>query len=162
MWFMIIVVLTIISYKIVSSMFVAVNDYKAVEKMKEIFEEDMRREAVELGQLTEEQLREYDGPDPKKPLLMAMKGNIYDVSRGRIFYGPGGSYAMFDGRDATRALALMSFDPQDLTANTDGLSESELDVLQNWELKFQENPKIGVHGGQQQLQEEVVETKNVV
>ncbi|KNA16325.1 hypothetical protein SOVF_090150 [Spinacia oleracea] len=41
------------------------------------------------------------------------------LSRGRIFYGSGGSYDMFVGRDATRALALMSLDPQDLTANTD-------------------------------------------
>ncbi|XP_021739255.1 probable steroid-binding protein 3 [Chenopodium quinoa] len=143
--FIILMAVSIITYKIVCTMFVAVDDYKSVEKMKEIFEEDMKREPVQLGEVTEEQLKEYDGSDPKKPLLMAIKGNIYDVSKGRIFYGPGGSYAMFAGRDATRALALMSFDPQDLTGNMDGLSESELDVLQDWELKFIEKyPKVGV------------------
>ncbi|TXG48608.1 hypothetical protein EZV62_024483 [Acer yangbiense] len=53
-----------------------------------------------------------------------------------MFYGPGGPYAIFAGRDASRALALMSFDPQDLTGNIEGLSESELEVLHDWELKF--------------------------
>ena len=56
----------------------------------------------------------------------------------RIFYGPGGPYALFAGRDPSRALALMSFDPQDLTGNIDGLSPSELEVLQDWEYKFME------------------------
>lgn len=39
---------------------------------------------VQLGELTEEQLKAYDGSDPKKPLLMAIKGQIYDVSQGRF------------------------------------------------------------------------------
>lgn len=38
---------------------------------------------VQLGDVTEEQLWAYDGSDPKKPLLTAIKGQIYDVSRGR-------------------------------------------------------------------------------
>ncbi|XP_057523585.1 membrane steroid-binding protein 2-like [Amaranthus tricolor] len=138
-------ILMIITYKIVSGMFVMVDDYKAVQKMKETFEEDLKREPVQLGEITEEKLKEFDGSDPKKPLLMAIKGQIYDVSKGRMFYGPGGPYALFAGRDATRALALMSFDPQDLNGNIEGLSESELDVLQDWELKFIEKyPKVGV------------------
>ncbi|KAL9233814.1 hypothetical protein vseg_008762 [Gypsophila vaccaria] len=143
--FLVIVGIMIVTYKIVCGMFVAVDDYKAVRDMKAVFEEDMRREPVQLGDVTEEELKAYDGSDPKKPLLMAIKGQIFDVSRGRMFYGPGGPYAMFAGHDATRALALMSFDPQDLTGNTDGLSESEIDVLEDWELKFNEKyPKVGV------------------
>lgn len=55
-----------------------------------------------------------------------------------MFYGPGGPYALFAGRDASRALALMSFDPKDLTGNIEGLSESELEALQDWEYKFME------------------------
>ncbi|KAK9682808.1 hypothetical protein RND81_10G097700 [Saponaria officinalis] len=143
--FLVIAGIMIITYKIVCGMFVAVDDYKAVRDVKAAYEEDMRRDPVQLGNVTEEELKAYDGSDPKKPLLMAIKGQIYDVSRGRMFYGPGGSYSMFAGHDATRALALMSFDPQDLTGNTDSLSESELDVLEDWELKFNEKyPKVGV------------------
>jgi hypothetical protein len=40
-------------------------------------------EPVEVGEITEEELRQYDGSDPEKPLLMAIKGQIYDVSQGR-------------------------------------------------------------------------------
>ncbi|KAL0006465.1 hypothetical protein SO802_014026 [Lithocarpus litseifolius] len=32
---------------------------------------------VQLGEITEEELKQYDGTDPKKPLLMAIKGQIY-------------------------------------------------------------------------------------
>ncbi|KAJ4897521.1 Membrane steroid-binding protein 2 [Raphanus sativus] len=65
---------------------------------------------VQLGEITEEELKQYDGSDSEKPLLMAIKGQIYDVSQSRVFYGPGGPYALFAGKDASRALAKMSFE----------------------------------------------------
>ncbi|TVU32093.1 hypothetical protein EJB05_23811 [Eragrostis curvula] len=91
---------------------------------------------VQLGEVTEEELKQYDGSDPKKPLLMAIKGQIYDVTQSRLFYGPGGPYALFAGKDASRALAKMSFEPQDLTGDISGLGPFELDALQDWEYKF--------------------------
>ncbi|MQM10869.1 hypothetical protein Taro_043770 [Colocasia esculenta] len=91
---------------------------------------------VQLGEITAEELKAYDGSDPKKPLLMAIKGQIYDVSQSRVFYGPGGPYAIFAGRDASRALAKMSFDPKDLTGDISGLGPFELEALQDWEYKF--------------------------
>ncbi|CAL4942614.1 unnamed protein product [Urochloa decumbens] len=91
---------------------------------------------VQMGEVSEEELRKYDGNDPKKPLLMAIKGQIYDVTQSRMFYGPGGPYALFAGKDASRALAKMSFEPQDLTGDISGLGPFELDALQDWEYKF--------------------------
>ncbi|KAJ8511714.1 hypothetical protein OPV22_002148 [Ensete ventricosum] len=91
---------------------------------------------VQLGEVTEEELRAYDGSDPKKPLLMAIKGQIYDVTQSRMFYGPGGPYALFAGKDASRALAKMSFEQNDLTADISGLGPFELEALQDWEYKF--------------------------
>ncbi len=91
---------------------------------------------VQLGEVTEEELKVYDGSDPKKPLLMAIKGQIYDVTQSRMFYGPGGPYALFAGKDASRALAKMSFEEQDLTGDISGLGPFELDALQDWEYKF--------------------------
>ncbi|RLN18447.1 membrane steroid-binding protein 2-like [Panicum miliaceum] len=91
---------------------------------------------VQMGEVSEEELRQYDGTDPKKPLLMAVKGQIYDVTQSRMFYGPGGPYALFAGKDASRALAKMSFEPQDLTSDISGLGPFELDALQDWEYKF--------------------------
>lgn len=91
---------------------------------------------VQLGNVTEEELAAYNGMDPEKPLLMAIKGQIYDVSQSRMFYGPLGPYAQFAGKDASRALAKMSFEPQDLTGNIEGLSAYEVDALNDWEWKF--------------------------
>lgn len=62
----------------------------------------------------------------------------------RNFYGPGGPYAMFAGRDASRALALLSFKPQDINGNIEGLGPDELEILQDWEDKFIEKyPNVG-------------------
>uniref|UniRef100_A0A5B7A9L5 Putative membrane steroid-binding protein 2-like n=2 Tax=Davidia involucrata TaxID=16924 RepID=A0A5B7A9L5_DAVIN len=91
---------------------------------------------VQVGEISEEELKAYDGNDPKNPLLMAIKGQIYDVSQSRMFYGPGGPYALFAGKDASRALAKMSFEEKDLTGDISGLGPFELDALQDWEYKF--------------------------
>jgi membrane-associated progesterone receptor component len=91
---------------------------------------------VQLGDVTLEELAEYDGRDSKKQLLMAIKGQIYDVSQSRTFYGPGGPYALFAGKDASRALAKMSFEEKDLTGDLEGLSPYELEALTDWEYKF--------------------------
>nr|GEW47022.1 membrane steroid-binding protein 2-like [Tanacetum cinerariifolium] len=91
---------------------------------------------VQLGEISEEELKAYDGVDASKPLLMAIKGQIYDVTQSRMFYGPGGPYALFAGKDASRALAKMSFEEKDLNGDLTGLGAFELDALQDWEYKF--------------------------
>ncbi|KAH7865006.1 hypothetical protein Vadar_001104 [Vaccinium darrowii] len=48
---------------------------------------------------------------------MAVKGWIFDVIAGESFYGPGGDYAMFAGKDASRALAKMSKDEGDVVGS---------------------------------------------
>lgn len=53
-----------------------------------------------------------------------------------MFYGPGGPYALFAGKDASRALAKMSFEEKDLTGDISGLGMFELDALTDWEYKF--------------------------
>jgi membrane-associated progesterone receptor component len=53
-----------------------------------------------------------------------------------MFYGPGGPYALFAGKDASRALAKMSFEDKDLTGDVSGLGPFELEALQDWEYKF--------------------------
>ena len=78
------------------------------------------------------ELGEYDGSDPAKPLLVAIRGQVYDVGRGRGFYGPGGPYGMFAGKDCTRALAKMAFDSELFTGDIEGLTEDELGKLEEW------------------------------
>lgn len=123
-------------YHMVCGMFVSPE--AAAARRSVLPEPQIPQEPVEIGEVTIEELRAYDGSDIKKPLLMAIKGNIYDVSKSRMFYGPGGPYALFAGRESSRALALMSFDHNDLNGNLEGLSTPELEVLQDWEEKFME------------------------
>ncbi|KAK6116970.1 hypothetical protein DH2020_049345 [Rehmannia glutinosa] len=88
-------------------------------------------------ELTLQQLKNYDGTDSSKPIYVAIRGRIYDVTTGKSFYGPGGSYCVFAGKDASRALAKMSKDESDVVSNLDGLTEKEIGVLDDWEKKFQ-------------------------
>lgn len=88
-------------------------------------------------ELTALQLSEYNGTDPSKPIYVAVKGRIFDVTNGKSFYGPGGAYAMFAGKDASRALAKMSKNDEDVSPSLDGLSEKEIGVLNDWEKKFE-------------------------
>ncbi|KAK9239393.1 cytochrome b5-like heme/steroid binding domain-containing protein [Lipomyces kononenkoae] len=75
-------------------------------------------------------------------VLMAIKGRVYDVSAGRSFYGPGGPYSNFAGRDASRGLAKGSFDEDMLTAidepidTLDDLTVDEIEALKDWERHF--------------------------
>ncbi len=123
-------------YYVVSGMFGS-SDHRPQSRSRS-FEEEMQPlpPPVQLGEITEEELKGYDGNDPKKPLLMAIKGQIYDVSQSRMFYGPGGPYALFAGKDASRALAKMSFEDKDLNGDLSGLGVFELEALQDWEYKF--------------------------
>ena len=72
--------------------------------------------------LTEEELLAYDGTDSSKPIYLAIDGSIYDVSTSPAFYGPGGNYHHFVGRDATRAWVTECWDsPDQLTWRMDGV-----------------------------------------
>ncbi|KAJ9167635.1 hypothetical protein P3X46_019252 [Hevea brasiliensis] len=88
-------------------------------------------------EFTADQLIHYNGTDPSKPIYIAIKGRVFDVTAGKSFYGPGGSYAMFSGKDASRALAKMSKEDEDVSPSLDGLTEKEMGVLNDWEKKFE-------------------------
>lgn len=95
-------------------------------------------EPERCGDITAEALRRYNGVDPYLPLYFAVKGEIFDVSKGRDFYGPGAGYAMFAGREVSRALALMSLDPDDCCAELADLTPRQLETLEEWISKFRE------------------------
>ncbi|XP_055000371.1 neudesin isoform X1 [Sorex araneus] len=65
-----------------------------------------------------------------KPILMAVKGVVFDVSSEKQFYGRGAPYNALTGKDSTRGVAKMSLDPADLTYDTTGLTEEELQSLE--------------------------------
>ncbi|OQV20682.1 putative Neuferricin [Hypsibius exemplaris] len=79
-----------------------------------------------------EELAKFTGVDEKLPVLLAYMGKVYDVSKGRRHYGPGGSYQFFSGKDATRSFLTGDF-KNDLTDNLDGIAESSYGDIENWD-----------------------------
>ena len=76
-------------------------------------------------------------------MYLAVRGKVFDVTPGRNFYGPGGPYENFAGRDASRGLACGSFDEDMLTKDLDGplddlsgLGQEEMQAMRDWEDRF--------------------------
>ncbi|KAI4254606.1 MAG: hypothetical protein L6R42_007124 [Xanthoria sp. 1 TBL-2021] len=89
-------------------------------------------------------LKPYNGEN-NMPVYLAVNGKVFDVSNGRNFYGPGGPYENFAGRDASRGLACGSFDEDMLTKDLEGplddlkgLGDEEWEAMRGWEERFQE------------------------
>ena len=57
------------------------------------------------------QIREFDGTKGN-PIYIGLCGEVYDVSDRADFYGEGCTYHCFAGRDASRAMARLSFDEE--------------------------------------------------
>jgi len=93
---------------------------------------------------TAKQLRFFDGKvnestDETKPVYLSLAGVVFDVSKGRDFYGPGGPYEVFAGRECGVALAKMSFDESllDDVVACESLGVGDKNELDGWMEKFE-------------------------
>ncbi|PWW71738.1 cytochrome b5 [Tuber magnatum] len=82
--------------------------------------------------ISADELKVADGSVEGRPVYVAIKGTVFDVSNNRSSYGPGGSYHVFAGKDASRALAKSSVKPEDAIAKWDDLGDKEKGVLNDW------------------------------
>lgn len=73
------------------------------------------------------------------PIYLGVDGMVFDVSFGGIdFYGPGGPYQKFAGKDVSRALAKLSLDMEVISnINVDDLTEKEIQTMKDWKSSFQ-------------------------
>ncbi|KAK3094206.1 hypothetical protein FSP39_025447 [Pinctada imbricata] len=78
---------------------------------------------------TQEEMKEYDGSDPKKPILLGVRGVVFDVTEGKDFYGKGASYNLLAGKDASFAIAKWSLEPKDMHHDLSSLSDDDLKGL---------------------------------
>ena len=89
---------------------------------------------------TVEELANYDGTvhedDEQGPILIAADGIVFNVWKGRHFYGPGGEYHLFAGRDATRFLAKTIVEEETAEAAAKPLTMGERAALAGWMFTF--------------------------
>lgn len=62
---------------------------------------------------TTDDLAVYNGTDEGLPILLAIGGEVFDVTPGARFYGPEGPYKVFAARDSSRALTKGSLNEED-------------------------------------------------
>jgi len=87
----------------------------------------------QIGRIfTKEELSYYDGSPGSKGLYLGFMGHVFDVKKGREFYGPGGGYDFFSGKDASRAFVTGEFDEKGLTDEIEGLNYKEYLELKKW------------------------------
>jgi predicted heme/steroid binding protein len=95
--------------------------------------------------LTPEELNLYDGTSSHLPIYLAINGKVFDVSKGRQFYGPEGGYSVFAGRDASRAFITGCFETH-LTHDLRGLSVEKQESLKKWTSFFENSEKYHLVG----------------
>ncbi|XP_052900351.1 neuferricin homolog [Anopheles moucheti] len=82
--------------------------------------------------LTEAELSKFDGKESDL-LYLVILGHIYDVTQGFKHYGPGQSYHMFVGHDATRSFVTGEFKQYSTElSDVSALKEAELQQLFTW------------------------------
>jgi len=87
------------------------------------------------SEFTLEQLAQFNG-EGGGDVYISVKGVIYNVTPAKEFYGPGGSYHVFAGRECARALASMKVDADFCDDQLEGLDEKSLKILDDWIKKF--------------------------
>ncbi|EEB07860.2 cytochrome P450 regulator Dap1 [Schizosaccharomyces japonicus yFS275] len=97
---------------------------------------------------TASELKRFNGKSSPF-IFLAIKGDVYNVTEGGKFYGPGGPYYTFAGHDASRGLAKSSFE-EDVVPEGDemddlsDLNEEEKSTLNDWKTFFdQKYPVVG-------------------
>lgn len=113
------------------------SDEELLEKLKsqqhqQSTPEPPKAETSKRRVFSEAELRRYDGSPGSPGLMLALLGVVYDVQRGQEYYGPGGGYSFFAGRDASRAYVTGKFEEEGLVSNVDGLSSADYLGLEEW------------------------------
>lgn len=112
-------------------------------------EKDVPEEPIVAGKFTPLTLAKFNGTDDPK-IFISVRGTVYNVTQGASFYGPGGPYENFAGRDASRGLGKNSFDLENITPldqpldDLKDLTKEEVESLDHWEELFESKyPVVG-------------------
>jgi membrane-associated progesterone receptor component len=109
--------------------------YAKREAKERAYQEERERHAyIEPREVwREEDLQAYDGGrNETGPILLAVKGDVFNVWKGRNFYGKGGEYHIMAGRDATRFLAKNRLEEESDEEKSVDLNIAERANLEAW------------------------------
>lgn len=104
---------------------------------------------------TAEELKKFDGSsgggaDDDGLIYLAIFGRVYDVSKGRDYYGPEAGYSIFAGRDAPVPFVTGTFTEEEAAKPWDEVPTNQHGALLSWR-DFYENedkyPFVGVVEG---------------
>ena len=149
---------TSISLGFISDVFLFIDKYSPFNEMFETDEELLEKlrvqrvpsepESPRLRVFSVGELAKYDGSPGSPGLHLALLGEVYDVSQGSQYYGPGGGYSFFAARDASRAFVTGNFEEEGLVDDVSGLTSSDYMGLAEWSLFYQTDyRRVGVLAG---------------
>ena len=96
--------------------------------------------------VTLEELSRKTGKDGDD-IWLSIMGEVYDVTSGRDFYGEGGPYSVFSGRDGSVPFITGVFTPEEAKKSlTDTLSPAQLVSLEQWRTFYADNEKYPLIG----------------
>lgn len=109
------------------------------------------RDNSDLPIFSREELFQYNGTGDFDAIYISILGRVYDVTAGKRFYGPGGKYHIFAGREVTKALATgclredcigsnTSFDNADEIFDID-LNDKTMQEAKKWMAFFETHDK---------------------
>ena len=84
---------------------------------------------------TAQELAKYNGSDPSLPLLLAVKGQVFDISKNSKMYTEG-AYGVFLGKDASHALGKSSTCINDCHSDYSNLNQEEVVLLTDCSYKL--------------------------
>mmetsp|Transcript_13425 Transcript_13425/g.15740 ORF Transcript_13425/g.15740 Transcript_13425/m.15740 type:complete len:245 (+) Transcript_13425:446-1180(+) len=91
---------------------------------------------IETKEFTLDQIKPFNGVDNDKIYLSA-RGLVFDVTLGVDFYGPDRGYHIFAGRNAQRALALVSLKIEDVeNTSLEDVDSTGQGTLDDWIDKY--------------------------
>ncbi|AOA64464.1 Cytochrome P450 protein Erg11p regulator protein [Komagataella phaffii CBS 7435] len=145
-----ILVIVLVGLFIKNILFAPLSTHDPLSNVQQTANAAKEDEPIVEGRFTPKSLYKFNGFDTEN-IYIAVKRNVYDVSKARQFYGPSGPYSNFAGHDASRGLAKNSFEmdvirsygePIDDLAD---LTPEELESLNGWESTFKSKyPVVGV------------------
>eukprot|EP01059_Diplonema_ambulator_P004913 TRINITY_DN1463_c0_g2_i1.p1 TRINITY_DN1463_c0_g2~~TRINITY_DN1463_c0_g2_i1.p1 ORF type:complete len:228 (+),score=44.73 TRINITY_DN1463_c0_g2_i1:28-684(+) len=115
--------------------------WSAAREAKRREEEARRREELKKRMHIEpkndwklSEIKQYTGgtEDEPGPIVFAVKDTVFNVWRGRHFYGPEGAYHCFAGEDATIMMAMELLEPPTEFEKERALTRAELSTLDDW------------------------------